>query len=242
MRINSGLVLDGYRPIVTKQYEEEIYLGNPHNCIDILSDFNFDELQIINKSSIIDHDYIVFLGRIAASSKLPLSITGGISSIEIALHLIQNGYERLFLNFNLNNVMSIAQILTPSVGKQSVGLKLDLIYKNSKFTEFNTAIPLNEIVDSLKIKKIDKIFISEINFNIVNYDGINQPKELANNLYNKIKSLNCHKSITGGVMSKDLLTKYSNLNFDACYTNKIHSTDIYGTGKLANDCLVRDRK
>ena len=67
------------------------YLGDPLNVVKVLSDFGVDEIAVMN----IDEDISDVIFEMPKYANRPISMTGGVSSFEIAERLIESGFDRL---------------------------------------------------------------------------------------------------------------------------------------------------
>ena len=172
MRINSGIVLSGRKPYVTQGYENSFYLGNPLNCIDILSSYDFDELAIINKSHTLDCDYLNFLTSVSAMSKLPISITGNITKAETCYKLIEAGFERVQLNALHFDDRGEVEKIVKNLGKQSLVLKLDLEFEQIREPLLRRGRKTVNLIEHLtENRSLIGDLYSEVNLNIVPWDG-----------------------------------------------------------------------
>lgn len=237
MRCNSGIVIDDQTPYVTERYKSHIYLGNPHNCLQVLSAYNFDEVIIINKSTSLTNANLMWYAELAANSSLPLAFTGNIESIDQAIYLIRHGYERIFVqSLFLRDPLAIRR-LAELVGRQAIGVKIDLCFDAS--LDLSVARNHYDVGDIKELLRCNQEYFSEVLVQNTEADGlVCGAKEIMHLLkaYRFEKTL---LSYCGGVVSKQdvELLRLSGW-IDGVFMLRTPATSPNSKEKLPNDFLA----
>jgi cyclase len=160
-RIIVGIVLDGYRAVKTKGYENYKYLGDPVNLVRIYSGLGAAEIQIIQKSkkfSLDDDAYTKFLGFLAEQSRMSISYGGNIKTIKHAEKIISLGYERVILSTALFREHRLFKTVSEVFGSQAVVLKCVFNSEASDVTKklFNTGSGKLETYEASLIQEVSE--------------------------------------------------------------------------------------
>ena len=125
-RVICSLLLDDKRIVKGKKFKNHRYIGDPINIVRILNEKKCDELLIYNiKNNKLN---LPLIKRIIDQAFMPITLIGGINSIEIARNLWKIGIEKIGFNFNKTNPELISNI-ADIFGSQSIVLNMD-IYKS----------------------------------------------------------------------------------------------------------------
>jgi hypothetical protein len=249
-RINASVCLDAYRPVTTHSFATSPahYLGNPQNLISILSNFQYDEIAVFDRTGILIDTDIGFLSRLAVASSKPIAYAGGIESYDQAIKIVTAGFERVifqslfFESYNLESISSFVR----SVGRQSsmlcIDLKSDPVFV---FSHLKYGTPLSNILDLIYTSPIRQLF-SEIIFRFTDYDGLClNDRYVKNELIGHVRHLRSriHPSllfgISCGISDERLLHDIYSLGVDSVYLGSLISLDPFYQSALPHDLTPR---
>jgi len=215
-RIIPILLLFENKLIITINFTQKIYIGDPINAVRIFNSLKADELIILDIGSRINKpsdDKIIF--AMFDEAFMPISFGGGIGQARNPIEILKSGAERLIINsqFFLNDldILSLSKIL----GSQSLVGSIDLYFDNHK-NEYCLYSPHLSKGVSYKeiINKINKLNIGELMINFVDKDGTFSGLNI--NFFNEIKKYtNIPIIACGGASSLDdmiLSIKFGNCN------------------------------
>ena len=176
------MLLDKKKIVKGVNFKNHRYIGDPINIVRILNEKECDELLIYNIKN--NELNLPLIKNIIDQAFMPITIIGGIDSIEKARSLWKIGIEKIGFNFNKINPELIANI-SSMIGSQSIVLNMD-IYK-SKFGGFKIYKDKHKLFKnsqemSLLIKKTLKNFkdnsIGELLIQNVDREGTRKGPDL----------------------------------------------------------------
>ncbi len=189
-RITPFLLLNNNFLEKTVKFKNPKYIGDPLNAVKIFNEKHADELAIVDYTATTQNREINFklLKQIAEESRMPLSYSGGIRSIEQAKKLISFGIEKICISSAYFENKSLCKQLINSFGAQSVVVVLDVkknfFGKYEIYTHQGTQRASNDVYK--EIKNLCEIGVGEIIINNISNDGTMQGYDidLAENIYN----------------------------------------------------------
>lgn len=131
-RLIPVLVMENGRAIKTVRYKRAIYLGDPLQIVKLYSDLTVDELVVVDKSaSLTGQPNLSLIENIAAICSVPLTYSGGLSSMDQALRIVNSGVEKLAVNLAMYEDPEFVARLSQTLGAQSVVAAIDFSIKKS---------------------------------------------------------------------------------------------------------------
>ncbi len=202
------LVIKDGKLVKTKKFQYFKYLGDPINAIEIFSNFEADEVIVIDISDgLDDNSKIVTARRLSESALMPLSYGGGVNSIELCSDLFKVGYDKIIIRSKLSDKVFLDEI-TSKFGQQAVSGCFEIVYSGAsgELSVNSKNMSLSYAVDY--ISKLANNFIGEVILNFRELEGtrLGLPYNL---VIEKIEeAINSPIVITGGASSKDEALNY----------------------------------
>lgn len=136
-RLVASLGLISGEAVKTKSFREPRYLGDPMNFTRLFSQFEVDELAILDFSERFKEQTTPteVLDGILRSAFMPISYGGGVTNLEQAKKVFSLGFDRVILKSALNNRAELNSIAS-TFGQQAVVACLN-ITKSHELIEVN---------------------------------------------------------------------------------------------------------
>lgn len=175
IRVIPVIMLDGAKAVITRKFNNPIYVGDPINAIKILNDKEVDELIIVDitdkrKRSSPDFDLIE---KMASESFMPVAYGGHIRKVEDAERLVKSGVEKLSFNTALFHQPELIRALSHQFGKQSIIASIDIkknwVGRYAIKTE-NAQKQIGTNLESI-ISRIMDLGVGEVLLNSIDKDG-----------------------------------------------------------------------
>ena len=171
-----------------EEFKNHKYVGDVYNAVKIFSEKKAHEIILLDisareKNSIFDIDLIK---KIKNEIFVPLTIGGGIETVEQASKIIDQGVEKISLNSVVNQNPQIIEKIANKFGSQSVVISIDVkkIEGNYKiFFENGNNISKFKLIDYLK--NLENLGAGEILLTSINHEGKRNGFDI--DLYNLIK-------------------------------------------------------
>lgn len=127
-RLVPVLLLDRRAMVKTRRFRDPVYLGDPINVMRIFSDKAVDEIVLLDISSTRDGTGPNFdlVARIAEEAFMPLSYGGGITDLDQARRLLQNGADKIVLGAVLRHDIKLVTRIAEAFGSQAVAVSIDV--------------------------------------------------------------------------------------------------------------------
>jgi imidazole glycerol-phosphate synthase subunit HisF len=127
-RVIPSLLIDNGDLVKSKNFTNDIYIGDPMNAVRIFNEKSVDELAIFDISATpskreLDMPLLV---DIAKAARMPLCYGGGLYDAEQAADLVKAGFEKISVSSAAINNPNILDEMARRVGAQSVVLCLDV--------------------------------------------------------------------------------------------------------------------
>lgn len=175
IRVIPIIMIDNGRAVVTRKFENPVYVGDPINSIKIFNDKEVDELIILDITSKKKRNEpdLKLIEKMASESFMPLAYGGHVSKISEAEALINCGVEKISFNTALFSNPGVVKELSYRNGKQSVIASLDVkknwlgkyVIKTRGGTE-----TVNLDLETA-VKKVLDLGAGEIIVNSIDHDG-----------------------------------------------------------------------
>ena len=171
MRIIASLLLQENQIVQTYGFEDYSIIGSPVTTTKHLEQWGIDEFLIIQKDSSFEH-LVQNLQAIISETSTPITVCGGLNSIEKCSKLIQSGADRICIQSFLINDIDSVKHLSETYGGQSITIKFDINPVKKQLRSFNQT-SYSEFIhsfDSLK-ENLKSIDITDLLFYDINADG-----------------------------------------------------------------------
>src|ERR1700694_4012962 len=121
-RVIPVLLLDSRKRLVkTRNFNEEVYVGDPFNVIRIFNEKEVDEICVLDINASVEgrRPDVGFIAELASECFMPLSYGGGIKSVADATPIFAAGVEKVVLGRASNDSVAV-RALADSFGSQAV--------------------------------------------------------------------------------------------------------------------------
>ena len=156
------------------KFEKLINVGDPVNSAKIFNDSDADELILlnINRENRELNKFLKLLENISKNCFMPLSVGGGVNSLEDSRKLFNSGADKVVINSSIFKNINLVNEISETYGKQSIVVSLDFKKKDNEFKIFSEC-GKNEIKLEISqfIKKVEKIGVGEFFINSIDFDG-----------------------------------------------------------------------
>jgi cyclase len=163
------LISDGLA-YTTKNFEKEIYLGEPQNLVRTFSELDAHEIAVIHLG-ILSDEVLTTLEAMSKGSYVPLHFAGGVNSAESAGRVTALGFEKIGIEVrSLERDLTIISEVSSRVGSTSTSASLSVIRDSTglfKIWDWKaksaTALDLKETLRVLNGSGCGEIKISSVN-------------------------------------------------------------------------------
>lgn len=154
----------------TTQYKKHIYLGDPINICNVLSDQGCQEISLVFPQ---EPPSIAQVSRILSVCRAPVSIGGYGTDMSDIRRLMRSGAEKIILSDTIWRCPENIYRLTSELGSQAVSISLDYIVRES--TRFLVTGPnRSSVVGELTpfLLQLDHLPVGEVILSCVTNDGL----------------------------------------------------------------------
>lgn len=176
-RIIPTLLLQDGGLVKTIKFDHPRYIGDPINAVKIFNEKEADELVLIDIDASRfgkEPDYRL-IERIANECRMPLSVGGGIKSLEQANKILSFGVEKVIVSSLLIENQDKIKEMVNYLGSQSVVVCLDLkkttFSKKYEFCVHNGRNKTGKYLDEV-IEMATSLGVGEILINSIDLDGV----------------------------------------------------------------------
>jgi cyclase len=125
-RLIPVILKSDHKLVKTTKFKNPRYVGDPRNTVSIFSDFQVDELIVLDvKVSKNGIDFDV-LRAIAAEAHMPIAYGGGISSVEDVGRILSSGFEKVVLNTAVYDDPHLVEVCASTFGSQAITVSIDV--------------------------------------------------------------------------------------------------------------------
>lgn len=175
-RVIPVLLLKNGGLVKTKQFKNDVYIGDPINAVKIFNDKKADELVFLdidasNQKRCIDVNTV---SRIGNEAYMPFGVGGGIATVSQMKALIKAGAEKVIINTHAYLEPELISKGAKDLGSQSVLVSID-VKKNvwGKYEVFIFGGKQGTGVDPVEYaKKVEMMGAGEILINSIDRDGM----------------------------------------------------------------------
>lgn len=155
-------------------YNRYLPLGKPEIVLEYLNKWGIDEIMILDiKNSIFQTNYLKKnLKNILKNCNTPVTIGGGINTIQDVEYILRNGADKVVINTSFLNNMNLLKQIVNEFGSQAIISSIDYKYYNNDFTIYSySGTKKNKINIKEYIKRLSDNGVGEIILNSINHNG-----------------------------------------------------------------------
>ena len=230
--------------VQSRNFKEYFPVGRPEIAVKYLNDWGADEILLldIGASKYGNSPNFSLIESCANSSNVPLTVGGGISSLEDAQRIFDSGADKLSLNSSANNKLFLE--ISVIFGAQAIVLAVDTKFVNGEnllYDYKSNSVKELPILDYIKLFNHD--LFGEIIIQSADRDGLKTGYEL-NFLHKAANEINKPIIALGGYGSPvDLNSLFKNSGISAgAIGNSVHHFEhslIVIKSNLDNDLGIR---
>ena len=234
MRIIASLLLSEDKIVQTYGFSDCSIIGSPIVTTKHLEQWGIDEFLIIQK----DNSYIHLvenLRAIVSKTSTPITVCGGLDTIEKCSKLIQSGADRICIQSLIFQDFDAIKSLAEAYGGQSITVKFDINPAKKQLRSFNQ-MPYQHFIDAFQSlqENMVSLDITDLLFYDINADGNEKTPDFS--LLNDL-NLQSFSVILGGGLNQGNCKKYYqkfvnqvndlSLSFSNClYQHELESKQI----------------
>jgi cyclase len=192
-RIIPILLLKNGRMVKGKNFTNYRDTGDPVSQAKIYNTHNTDELVFLDTEATLskNDNLLKLIKEVSKECFMPLSVGGGISSIDDIKKLINVGADKVVINSNAINNFNLIDKASKLFGKQAIIISIDVKKENDKYIIYTNSGNKKEKIDlSEHIKMIQLAGAGELLINSIDKDGMMDGYDIdLLNLVNKICSI-----------------------------------------------------
>ncbi len=196
-----------------EQFKNHSYVGDVYNAVKIFSEKKAHEIILVDisvrkKNKIFD---IELIKKIKNEIFIPLTIGGGINTLDQASRIIDQGVEKISLNSVIHENPKIIEEIAKKFGSQSVVVSIDVKKIDNEYKIFfKNGDIISDLALNSYLKKIENLGAGEILLTSINNEG--QKVGFDHELYKSIENEVNLPIIAGGGASnlesfEDLFSK-----------------------------------
>ena len=172
IRIIPILLLKGNSIVKSVSFENHRMIGDAVTAVKVFSNRKADELIILDIEAYKNGIQFDLLSRLSSYSFMPLTIGGGIKSVDDVKRIFNNGADKVTVNSLYFEDQSIVRKIVSTFGSQAVCLSLDVKKINNEYKVFyNSGNSKSKISLENALEQAENIGIGEILINSIDQDG-----------------------------------------------------------------------
>ena len=165
-------LLKGNSIVKSVSFENHRMIGDAVTAVKVFSNRKADELIILDIEAYKNGIQFDLLSRLSSYSFMPLTIGGGIKSVDDVKRIFNNGADKVTVNSLYFEDQSIVRKIVSTFGSQAVCLSLDVKKINSEYKVFyNSGNSKSKISLENALEQAENIGIGEILINSIDQDG-----------------------------------------------------------------------
>lgn len=228
-RISACLVIKDSIVVQSIEFNQYLPIGKPTVAAEFLCKWGVDEIILIDISATKDKRTVKtdLIKEVAERTRVPLSIGGGVKTIDEVDKVMGNGADKIVLNNELLNNPQLITKVANKYGTQCVVASIDVIKKNGSYFVYNY---FNRTITNLKPEVVandyQKLGAGEIFLNSVDNDGTYKGYDI--NLIDVVCSqISIPLIACGGAKNaNDMVNLFIHTNASAaCASNFFHFTE-----------------
>lgn len=169
-RVIPVLLLEDDRLVKTVRFGDPVYVGDPVNVLSIFSEFEVDEILLLDIGAAARRYGIQFqlLERFTSEAFVPLAYGGGVESLAQAEELVRIGFEKVVVNSCLVHDPGEVRRMVETLGSQAVVASVDVRTQTVGYEIFThggaSAAPLSldEWIDRAREVGVGEVLVTSI--------------------------------------------------------------------------------
>lgn len=174
-RIIPVLLLKNGRMVKGKQFSEFRDTGDPVSQAKIYNAHNTDELVFldIDATTLKTNTLVDLIKKVSKECFMPLSVGGGISTIEDVRNMISAGADKVIINSAAIHNCNLIRDASKSFGKQAIIVSVDLKKENNEYVVYSHSGKKREDINFLEyLKLMEEAGAGEFLINSIDNDGM----------------------------------------------------------------------
>ena len=176
VRLIPVLLLKNRGLVKSTQFKNYKYVGDPINAVRIFNEKEVDEICLldIDASKLNRPPDFDLINSIAKEAFVPFADGGGISALDHAKKIFKLGAEKVILNYNVLNGVSLLNEISQYVGSQSVVVSIDIkINLFGNYSLYNHVTGKSSSISYMEyLHNAVQSGAGEVLLNVVNRDGM----------------------------------------------------------------------
>ena len=183
-RVVPFLLMAAGELIKTRQFRDELYVGDPINAVLIFNEKEVDELCLLDISKFTASAPLDFalLRDIASQANMPLTYGGGVRSVADAVELVRLGFEKVSFSSAALESPTLISAASRELGSQSVAVCLDVRASGDRDNGYDVYVDRGRKKLAGDAFHWAKVFESqgagEVIFNSIDRDGMRRGYDL----------------------------------------------------------------
>ena len=209
-RIIATIILKNNLAVQSIGFKEYLPIGKPEIAAEFLNEWGIDEIALIDidasrEGRLIDINRVK---KVANAIFTPLSVGGGIQTLDDIKRLLDAGADKVIINQSLKNSNFIEQAVD-YFGKQCIVASLDVMPHAQKYYLYDY---LTQSRDDTLQERVRSLHVGEFLINVVTKDGKKTGYDIA--LYNYLTSITDTPIVAlgGAKDANDIKTLFDNAN------------------------------
>lgn len=203
-RVIPILLIRGNAVVKSTQFSDHRMVGDAATNVKVFSSRKADEMVIVDIDAYQRGDInLPLIKRLSSLCNMPLSIGGGVKSIEDASDLFQCGADKVVVNTAFYHKPGLITEIAKSYGNQAVVFSLDAMFVDGKYVAFSNGGTQRQGLTAIDAaRKAVDLGAGEILINSIDQDGMMEGYEV--NLIQQISdSVNTPVIAAGGCGKKE---------------------------------------
>lgn len=174
-RVIPVLLLKNNRMVKGKNFSNYRDTGDPVSQAKIYNAHNADELVFldIEATNLKSNTLVGLIEKVAQECFMPLTVGGGINSLDDVRNLIKAGADKVIINSAAINNFSLINEASKHFGKQAIIVSIDLKFEDGKYVIYTHSGNRKESVEfSDHIKLMQEAGAGEFLINSIDQDGL----------------------------------------------------------------------
>jgi len=175
-RIIPCILLKDWQLVKSIQFEKFRTIGNPTTTVRVYNSRDVDELIVldIDASAHKEDINLEVIEDMAEECFMPLTIGGGIRSIDDVRDVLNAGADKISINTKAIEDPSFITTVASTFGSQCIIVSIDVITQNQEYKLYNKNLGILDLNPVTFAKECEKMGAGEILLTSVNNDGMQE--------------------------------------------------------------------
>lgn len=189
-RIIGKILLNGNLVIQSKQFCRHLPIGKPHIVARFLDEWGVDEIFLVDRLASKQSRSIAtkLIEHLVETCRAPLTVAGGIRSVEVATAIVKSGADRIALNSALLDDATLLPKLADVLGRQAIVAAIDFVeQKGAAYVYDHRSASVNTQLLLPWCLQLESLGAGELLVHSVADDGLG--KGYRQSVYSELKSI-----------------------------------------------------